>query len=167
MPVTPVGSLSEPMVLLRNTLAACAAFQTRVSAADAEEAKASIFYGPLVNNAGLSENRPFACMVFAVAGANEVADGVQIELDAGGGILLRLEDNAQYPDSDEDSYIDFLNFVGQTLDQLKNLAGYDDNFPMSSYQVVLPPDRTERTKRTRDAENDYWVCVVQIHFGNE
>lgn len=55
MPVTPAGFLSEPLHLLRTTLAACPAWQDWVGAADAAEALADVFLLAIPNTKAVAK----------------------------------------------------------------------------------------------------------------
>lgn len=167
MTITPVGSLSESIAALATTLADCAAFRARVMAGSRADALRSIHYGALIDAEGLRLKRPFASLWFAVAGANAIADGMSVDLRSGGGIWLRFEDNAEHQDCPADSYTDFLNFVGETIDQLHELAGYNDYLPIQDTDMVLQPTRTPRTLRTsQSGENDYWQAVWLVSWGD-
>jgi len=82
------GSLAAALDAATDTLAASSTFQSRVGAASAAAAKARIFWDNLLDNDGHRSQRPFAIVKLTSRGANQVGEGIAIDLLAGGGVLV-------------------------------------------------------------------------------
>lgn len=166
MAIVPVGSMAVPLERLRETIAASATFQTRTGSADATEAIEHVYRESVANGGGLSELRPYVVVRLGQQGANEIAEGVQIELVVSGGLLVFLEANADETIEDEgENYIDFLNFAGLLFDELTQLSGVDDYFPSRRIELVYAPTRTLRAARNAELGNDVWQVCWLFNYG--
>lgn len=162
--VVAAGSLSEVVTLARTLLANCAAFKTRTGSADATAAAEHIRLDRIFDSHELHSQRPFALVKITQRGANAVSDGVSVGLEAGGNVLVAFEDNANYGDNHDDSYVDFLNFAGACIDQMEALSGVGAYLPFHNVDMVLAPIRTPRAEQQPDF--DYWVCAFVLEWGD-
>lgn len=169
MPST-VGSMAMALEAATETLAGCEAFQERVGAADADAAREHIGWDTLEDNEGLAIRRPFAIIKITARGANQVADGIAIDLVAGGAVLIYLCDNADGNLTHAENYLDFLGFVGAVIDQMEAVSGYGDELPFHDAEMILPAMRTPRGERTPNnayaPANDYWEAAFLLRYGD-
>jgi hypothetical protein len=171
--MTAIGSLAVPLDVARTTLLASQAFADRVAIVHppaegddvpAETLAAHVFLDQVADGEGLELLRPYALLRYAARGSNVIADGVEISLTVGGGILLVLEDNARQTTDHGTSYGDFLNFAGGVIDDMEDLSGRNDYLPFKS-ELIYAPTRVRRADRQDD--NDYWICVFLLTWGDQ
>jgi len=137
--------VSEPLGDLQTLLANCAAFQTWVSAGDAEAAKASI---------GLvaATSTPPTCERYAVVMQGErfriaaVAGGGPYTCLVSGELRLRFVGLVPeaYADDMEQAELWFTNSVGGILEDMMALAGSGSYLPVQSVEADEAPQRTSR-----------------------
>lgn len=161
---TSAGSMVAALDATTETLAASTSFQQRLSVANADAAKKVIAWDTLTDNEGLAKRRPFAIVKISTRGANEVGEGITIDLVAGGGVIIYLTDNARATLDHNQSYRDFLGWCGMVMDEMEQLSGLDDYLPFHDAEMILPPQRTPRNARTQD--NDYWETAFLLQYGD-
>lgn len=165
MTVTAAGSLSLALAGVRTLLLASDAFVDRITDAWPGATPAdSIYYDTVTAIEGLHERRPYALVKYAERGSHVIAEGVAVDLIVSGGILLLLEDNANYRDDHNDSYLDYCNWIGSVMDEIEILSGSDDYLPFRS-DLIFSPQRTERGKRQED--HDYWTAAFVLEYGDQ
>jgi len=162
--VVAAGSLSEVVTGARTLLANCTAFKTRTSSADATAAAKHIRLDKIFSARDLHHKRPFGLVKITQRGANAVSDGVSVGLSAGGNVLIVFEDNAKYGDNHDESYVDFLNFAGECIDQMEQLSGSGSYLPFYNVDMVLAPVRTPRAEQQDGF--DYWVAAFVLEWGD-
>lgn len=158
------GSLVEAIDAAVETLTASTAFQGRCGVDNPTAAEARIALDTLTDNDGLKERRPFAILKIATRGSNQVGEGIVIDLVAGGGVIVYLTDNSR-SDEHSQSYRDFLEFAGMTIDDMERSSGFDMNLPFHDSEMILPPQRTQRSER-QVGSHDYWEVAFLVHFGD-
>ena len=158
------GSLTDALTVAKDTLLASESFDARIVQKAGVPAVTHVHLDQVADSDGLATARPYALLRFAGRGSNPIAEGVEISLIVGGGILLLLEDNARETSTHESSYLDFLTWCGEVIDEMEDLSGKDDKLPFKS-EMVFAPQRTPRNQRTGD--NDYWTCVFLLSWGDQ
>ena len=156
------GSLSDALSAAESTLLASATFVNRILANTADQPEDHVHLDQLADNSGLDALRPYALLRIAGRGSNPIAEGIEISLTVGGGILLLLDDISRGP-THRLSYLDFLDFCGNVIDDLEDLSGQSDYLPFKS-ELIFAPQRTLRANRTSD--NDYWTAVFLLNWGD-
>jgi len=117
------------------SLAASTAFQDRIGVQLSTKAKDRIVLDQLQDNEGLHPRRPFGLLKVASRGANQVGEGIAIDLVAGGSIILYLTDNARYQGDHKQSYLDFLEFTGLVIDEIEGVSGFNDYLPFHDAEM--------------------------------
>lgn len=150
----PAGSLSLSQSYLRAMLSECAAFQTWVSAANATEALASIYYeglpDPADKNVGYTRDELESVRPYAVIFLDEeegflkshIATGSSYDFEDHGRLKLRLEQDAPDDVGDEpnsDANLRWKNVIGQIIDDLCGLAGTAGNLAFTEIGVDFGP----------------------------
>lgn len=164
--VTPAGSMSLPIYGAAQLLAASETFQAAVGASNDSAAMGSIFLGEIHGDfETLNDLRPFAVLVHDSHGAVQIGDGAQIHMGSTGGIMLVLTANADPTLTDpSDNYLDFINFIGQVLDEMQELFGSDDGttqfWPFSTVSIHTYPQRTPPSQRPNE---DFWVAAFILN----
>lgn len=161
-----MSSLLQALDAATETLAVSACFRNRVGASHSWQARKHIGYDTLVDNDGLHVRRPCAILKVTSRGSNEVAEGIAIDLVAGGGVILYLCDNAREQRDHSQSYRDFLRFAGGVIDDMELRSGFDEYLPFHDAEMVMPPQRTHRSVRSQDQSNDYWECAYLLQYGD-
>jgi len=159
------GSIALALDAAVATLADSSGFQSRVGASTAVEAKEHIAFDTISDNEDLTSKRPYAIVKVSSRGSNQVAEGVAIDLVAGGGILIYLTDNARKDADHNLSYRDFLVFCGNVIDDMEQDSGFGDYLPFHDAEMVMPPQRTPRDKRV-PGQMDYWEAVFLLQYGD-
>jgi hypothetical protein len=159
------GSLVDALDAAINTLAASSTFQGRCGKSSASDAEDCIFLDVITDDQGLENQRPFALLKIATRGSNQVAEGVAVDLVAGGGVIVYLTDNARSDASHKLSYRDFLRFAGKVMDEMEEDSGFGDYLPFHDAEMILPPQRTPRSER-QARRHDYWEVAFLLNFGD-
>jgi len=165
LPVTATSPLALVVDQLRTSVSNSAEFQTRTGAANAAAALAFIYLDVVSNDAGMSAKRPFALIKVSQIGSNQISDGTAIDLSVGGDLVLILEDDATNQTVHDDSFLDFLNFSDEVMQDLRLASGVEGEFPFYEEQLVWAPSRTRRAERD-SSNNDYWVSAYQLSWGD-
>lgn len=164
MPTQP-GSMASALDAATDTLSESDSFQERCGVTTAAAAKAMIGWDTLADNEGLEKRRPFAIVKISTRGANEVGEGIVIDLVAGGGVIVYLTDNARHAQDHNQSYRDFLVWVGNVIDEMEELSGFEDVLPFHDVEMIVPPQRTPRSER-HAPDNDYWEVAFLLTYGD-
>ena len=160
MPVTPAGTLSEPFAQLRTVISQSAAFQARVGAANAAEALPYIHVYLGSDDRFTSVPKPAVVLTYREAGYTQIASGPTFM--GGGTIWMVFLDDAK-EDTEEDSFLDFCNFVGGVIDNLAETGGVDSFINHGELPMVEAPNRTAPNERQEDS-NDYWRCIYAFNW---
>lgn len=159
---TPSGLASLPLKYLRDTLAACSAFQTMVGAANATEALDSIHYVAAPGGTAF----PLAVVYFAGQQDGDVyAGGVRNHFEHTGELGLHLY-GAVSDVSDAaigDEQLAFMNTVGAILGDLVQLAGQAGYLSVTSWSLSPPmrPDEDEAR-----SNRDYHLAEILVRFAS-
>lgn len=164
--VTAAGSMALAIEAAENTLLASESFAARILAADPAAAVAErVYYDSIAEDTGMATMRPFALLKYAQRASNVISEGIQIDLMVGGGLLLLLEDNVSEEfKTHNDVYMDFVNWIGSTIDEMELLSGDDEYLPFRS-ELVFAPRRTKRAGRQTD--RDFMTAAFLLTYGDE
>jgi hypothetical protein len=138
------GCLSAPADALRNSLAACDAFQDWINAADATEAKLRIYLQGIPLPGGDDESYSieqletiFPCALIYLtsfeAGTDATGDGFEWGTDSGTLELILIKLIPPQENDPGELERELLNTGGAILDALKDLAGIGGNFAMTRF----------------------------------
>lgn len=158
-----MSSLADAIAAAKATLLAGASFSARVLA-HGGTAVTHVHLDRLADPDGLADHRPYALLRVASRGSNPIAEGIDLSLTVGGGILLLLEDTARETSTHEASYVNFITWIGDVIDELEDLSGRDDYLPFKS-ELIYAPQRVQRGHQT--ADNDYWTAVYLLNWGDQ
>lgn len=131
-------------------VAASPTFQQRVGAENAAEGLDKVF----LNRESLLPTdekhdphrglRPYAVVYLGEGSSFEQYGlGVQYQLAAQGELMLYLTDNSRRAetgiDTEEDDFLDFMNFSGGVLDDLRSASAANENLPIASLSLSRGP----------------------------
>lgn len=160
----PTGSIALALEGVENMIAASAAFQARVGAASAAEAKGAILReGQVEQNAEpgatLAPQRPFCVLAIDAHGYLQIGQGSLITLGNSGGILAIFTDNPVTPEDHKASHDEFIDWVSTVLDEAAENSGRDGYWPVKGIDLVESPWRPNLVDRVGD---DFWICAYVL-----
>lgn len=145
MTTTATGPNGLQMQKLATLLSTISAWQTRCGVSSAADALKYIHYPHY-------KERP-NCPQYPRAVISRTQDGgFEMERIAGGGknwfqkrgaLLLKIEDELDDFDDEQEPDVDFHNFTDAILYGLEDGAGVSDNIPISALSATMPPSRTD------------------------
>lgn len=155
------GSAALRLSAVEAAIAASAAFQTRVGAASAAQAKARIHFDQvsvpteeLLAGVTLEEQRPCCILALDRHGYVQIGEGAQILLGGTGGVIAIFTDVPKTPLDHKASYLDCIDWVSQVIDDVAEAAGQNDNWPITAIDLWLDPWRPAIGDRAAD---DFWL----------
>jgi len=165
MAVTATGPVALPLENLRTLLANSSNFQTWVSAADADAAKAHIYR--VAVDAPYAAKRPFACVRHFNPAENEhesVSGGAGNTFVERGALELYFEAAVAsgHQASHADAELQFLNDVGSFLSDMDALSGTDGYLNMTGWSFLAGPQRASEDES--QSEGDYMQCLLRIEW---
>lgn len=159
---TPTGVIAEPINVLRRAVAGSSTFQTKINAANLTESLSKValqhWSVDALPAADHHLTRPFA-----------IVDYPQLRLRNNGNQCLYVTDSqlSVYYTMDqpvatthEDGYIEFTNFVGQSLWEATDQGGFENLLPVQEVATIIAPRRIARSERTPD--HDFWEAAYSI-----
>jgi len=166
MAVTPSGILSEPLGYLRDTIAASTAFQAWVGAADAAEAKESIY--PV---AARVASMPY-CVIDWAENWARIADagGTRNHFAGGGDLVMTFQAAIADGLGEADAAWTFMNNVGAVISDMEKLAGTDPYLnitEISKENGPVRPTEDEVQSATDAAGNligDFYQATFRVVF---
>ena len=167
--IQPTSSLAVERLRLADMLAACPQLLGRFEATDARSAfvdwqepmkRGKIHLAALTtdDHEGL---RPYAIIIRPGEQLyGKVAAGDRNYLQRRGTLWVYLTDNSRYANP-EDDLIDFENFAGGVIDDLKEIAGRGGCLPVHHIGFQVPPERTRPELDAQDLK-PFWDCVIEL-----
>ncbi len=188
-PVTATSSVAKVVASAKSLVSNSSTFQTRTGSANATEALDHIYlYEYLANeqteaDAALNDpvvnannDRPYAIVMLAedvelsAVPGYEACVGLNLLLNAGALVVLQATARYSYVPGGQyyrdDSYLDFLNFVGGVCDDLSgklNDVNYGDLYGFRRINFLLEPTRSEDKVRHQD---DFWTAWLVLSKGD-
>ena len=164
----PTGSLSVPLGLLADTLAASAAFRAWVGATTGtEEENLAAALARIYEYESESWTRPYALVSHDdLWAAEKIADGTRNLFSHNGELFLGFEADATGTDA-ESSARAFSNTVGTILDEMKALAGTPGYLNIVDIMKKTGPQRCRPDRRDEaDAAEDYWLIELRVRWSD-
>lgn len=155
------GSLSLVITAIRTAISNSSTFQTETGTASAAAALAYIHLYLESEADILNQKRPMAVLRYPVHGYHQYASGPSMQ--AAGTVRVLLFANAKNPADEDQSYIDFLDFAGQVIDELVAAGSLDATFAELDMPMAQEPLRTPRDQRSD--KNDFWMAAWDINYG--
>jgi hypothetical protein len=182
---TPTGVLSEPLKVLRDTLADCTQFRTWCGAADQAAALAKIYYcdapapttaADALTAAQWETYRPFAVVDFELRGGNtfqhRATSAGSWDYLQSGTMWIHLEEDYDPTDDQDEAFVQMMNSVGKILQRkssddasfkgLFDLAGTGP-YLSTTQCIVYGPYRADEDERT--AFGDFLGVDLEINWG--
>jgi hypothetical protein len=156
------------LVAIEELLSRSATFQTRIGASNETDAKLKIYAGEItledvlamLEGGTLEVARPCAIIGLQAHLYQQIGQGAAIQLGVSGAVWLLLVDNATNQNSYKLSLLDFVDWTGNTIDDIANLVAQDVGatdytlWPFSTAHMFLEPFRQDLADRKSD---DYWI----------
>lgn len=166
MSVTPTGFLSRPLAMMRDMIAASAAFQSWTASADATEAATYVHLLAAPANA----ERPFALVDFGdfVRERDAVQNGIRFRQRIGGSnLVVWFQDDVAPQAVEPDATMEFCNQVGAVWADLELAAGKrnPETLNISQFELVAAPARVE--EQDRQSVGDYFECAISPSFSGQ
>jgi len=165
----PTGSLSVPLGLLADTLAASAAFRAWVGATTGtEEENLTAALARIYEYESESWTRPYGLVSHDdLWHAGKIADGSHNLFSHDGELFLGFEADAEETGDAELSARRFSNTVGTILDEMKALAGTPGYLNIVDIQKKTGPQRCRPDRRDEaDAAEDYWLIECKVRWSD-
>lgn len=156
-----MGSAALRLSSAEAAIAASAAFRARVGAASLIEAKKRIFFDQvaaapedLAKGTTLETQRPCAILAIDKHGYIQIGEGAQILLGGTGAVLCIFTDTTRLAADHKASYLDFLDWISQVMDEVAAESGRNENWPFNAIDMWLDPWRPSIGDREAD---DFWL----------
>lgn len=176
MTVTPTSTAALIADSVIDLVALSTTFQNRIAAyhdVAASEANARLhIYGGEVwtPDDNLTDLRPFALVASPEQAMQAIVQCSALQYLPQGAVVLVLSDTARYtdcygddPEDDyNDSWIDALNWIHGTIDDMQGVAVADVAFRPNSIEQIEPVQRSGVAERSSD---DFWIAAFALTFG--
>ncbi len=155
------GSAKLRLTAIEDLFVAGAAFCAKVNLTG-DAARAKVFFSEmqleqlLAQGATLAQVRPGVVLCVERHGYQQIGQGTQNILGGSGSILAVFCDNPTTPDDPKASYLDFVDWTSQVIDEIAAAAGLNTNWPIGHIELVVEHWRPDLAARQSD---DFWLCA--------
>lgn len=140
-------------------------FQERAGRTEVELELAHVFTPAIQIDPDEGDVPPWPCVTMELPPGSEtwtrIARGGKDQLRPNGTVAIAIWDKERYPGDQEQSWIDFVDFAGTVILDLKDLAGYDDNVSIESIEQIDAPVMIDDCQ---SAGNRFYIAQYLINY---
>lgn len=164
--IAPTGLLAEPIAILRDMIAASAAFQSWCGVTGEADPTAAALERVHLLVAPADAQRPFALVDFGEFTRERMAvtNRVRFQTRSSSNLVLWLQADADQTLEEPDATVDFSNHVGALWSDIETAAGVHSpaTLAVNEMELIVAPARVEIEKR--DTAGDYFECALACYF---
>jgi hypothetical protein len=168
MAVTATGISVQPKALLREMLATCPAWLTRLGRDLSADGSDKIYINQWIDDDPAGTQIQVPLMIISTPEGSSIYEydsgGSQIYLfPKNSGLILEIRDRRRYPENHNDDATDFENFASAIIEYLADKSGQDGMLVITAIAWATTP-RTSSPVRVQRQEGE-WQCAVALTIG--